>query len=92
MCIVSVNFTSVTAEKRIDSACIIEAGEHPFIQHQSYVFYEKIQIIDHEHVCTCVRTGVYRPAQKVSVELLERIVTGIQASSFTPRKFKKLFK
>ncbi len=92
LCIVSVNFTSVTAEKRIDSACIIEAGEHPFIQHQSYVFYEKIQIIDHEHVCTCVRTGVYRPAQKVSVELLERIVTGIQASSFTPRKFKKLFK
>lgn len=92
LCIVSVNFTSVATEKKIDSACVIEAGEHPFIQHQSYVLYERIQIMDHEHVCLCVNTGVYRPAQKVSVELLNRIVLGIQGSSFTPRKYKKLFK
>lgn len=92
LCIVSVNFTSVTTEKRIDPACIIEAGEHPFIQHQSYVLYERIQIMDHQHVCKCVNTGVYRRADKVSVELLDRIICGIQDSSFTPRKFKKLLK
>lgn len=92
LCIVSVNFTSVTTEKKIDPACIIEAGEHPFIQHQSFVLYERIQIMDHQHVCHCVNTGVYRPATKVSVELLDRIICGIQDSSFTPRKFKKLLK
>ncbi|ENU44678.1 hypothetical protein F985_00551 [Acinetobacter seifertii] len=92
LCIVSVNFTSVTIEKKIDPACIIEAGEHPFIQHQSFVLYERIQIMDHQHVCNCVNTGVYRPATKVSVELLDRIICGIQDSSFTPRKFKKLLK
>ncbi|MDQ9887248.1 MULTISPECIES: hypothetical protein [Acinetobacter] len=92
LCIVSVNFTSVTTEKKIDPACIIEAGEHPFIQHQSFVLYERIQVMDHQHVCHCVNTGVYRPATKVSVELLDRIICGIQDSSFTPRKFKKLLK
>ncbi|MDM1249484.1 hypothetical protein HX005_19195 [Acinetobacter sp. R933-2] len=92
LCIVSVNFTSVTSEKKIDPACIIEVGEHSFIQHQSYVLYERIQIMDHEHVCKCVNTGVYRPAAKVSISLLNRIISGIQESSATPRKYKKLFK
>lgn len=92
LCIVSVNFTSVTNEKKIDDACIIQAGEHSFITHESYVFYEKIQILDHQHVCKCVNDGIYRMAEKFTPVLLNRIVNGIQQSTFTPRKFKKLFK
>ena len=84
------NFTSVNSEKKRDDACIIEAGEHPFITHQSYVVYERIQIMDYVHVCQCVNKGVYRQAEKVSIQLLEKIVSGIQESSFTPRKFKRL--
>lgn len=92
LCIVSVNFTSVTAEKKIDNACIIEQGEHPFIIHESYVFYEKIQIMDFAHVCMCVNQGVYRQAEEFKPLLLNRIIDGIQKSSFTPRKFKILLK
>lgn len=48
--------------------------------------------MDHEHACKCVNTGVYRPAEKVTVELLDRIISGIQCSTFTSRKFKRLLK
>lgn len=48
--------------------------------------------MDHEHLCKCVNIDVYRSAEKVTVELLDRIISGIQCSTFNPRKFKRLFK
>ena len=91
-CIVSVNITSVSQYKAIDEACIIEVGEHEFIKHTSYIYYEKIQFVDYEHVKQCVNSGVYRKATPVSATLLDKIIAGIFTSSFIPRKFKVIFK
>lgn len=91
LCLVSVNFTSIHEGQIFDPACIVEPGDHPFIRHRSYVFYQKIQILDYEHVCRCVNQGIYRAGVTASPELLAKIIAGIQQSSFIPRKFKILF-
>lgn len=91
-CLVSVNFTSVRDGRNIDNACIITAGEHPFIQHDSYVLYEKMEFMDYERTFQAVNDGVYRASTPVSSELLQRIINGIQQSGSVKRKFKILFR
>ncbi|OSI14209.1 hypothetical protein BV914_10740 [Neisseria dumasiana] len=89
LCVVSVNFTSNNGGI-IDDACVVNPGEHPFITHSSYVLYRKIQILDYEHLCNCVNQGVYRAAESVSPELLQKMIYGIKQSKSIPRKFKNL--
>lgn len=92
LCLVSVNFTSIRNGQHIDSACIITEGEHPFIRHDSYVLYERMQFIDYERTCEAVNSGVYRASTPISAELLQRIIDGIQQSGAVKRKFKNLFR
>lgn len=92
LCLVSVNLTSVREGRNIDSACIIRQGEHPFIQHDSYILYEKMEFMDYQRTCEAVNSSVYRASTPVSPELLQRIIEGIQQSNVVKRKFKNLFR
>lgn len=88
ICIVRVNITTLYVDKYYDSACIVKKGEHPFVQHDSYVLYRKLEIEDFEHVIKCVNDGPWRPADPVSAELLLRMQRGVNISGDTPRKYK----
>lgn len=92
LCIATVNLTSVKQEMYFDPACIVEPGEHSFIVQQSYVLYGKLELEDHAHAVNCVNNGTWRVADRVSDDLLNRIRNGIQISTATPRKYKKIFK
>lgn len=92
LCIVRVNFTSIKEGIYYDNACIIHSGDHPFIKHDSYVFYEKMEIEFHSHIVTCVNNGTYRPAEPVTTEVLKKMQDGAKVSDDLPRKFKKIIK
>ncbi|MBV6549942.1 hypothetical protein [Acinetobacter soli] len=89
LCLVRVNITTIHPEAYFDPTCVVKSGEHPFIKHDSYVLYQKMEIDDWQHICNCVNSGTYRAATPVSADLLIRMQNGIANSGDTPRKFKK---
>jgi hypothetical protein len=84
--------SSVKPNRSHDSTCLLEAEEHPFIQHQSYVLYAKAQQLGHAGIVKCVKTGLYVPKEPFGRTLLDRISAGLAASPMTPRWAKEYFR
>lgn len=83
-----VNFSSVKAGRTIDSTCIIEPGEHPFIGHRSFVLYRSAQIQTANRLSTLVDGWLYKPHERATSELTDRILSGFSVSPFTPNFIK----
>lgn len=75
-----------------DSACVLEAGEHPFIQHPSYLAYRYMRLDSSLHVEKMVRDAVWGPHAPCAADLLQRIVAGVCQSRLTPREYKRIFR
>ena len=71
---------------RHDPTCIISAGEHPFIVHDSYVAYRLSVVQSGERLARMVEGWVYKPKEDLSEELCERMLEGVARSDFTPRR------
>lgn len=84
-----VPFCSVDGARYCDEACIVRAGEHPFIKNVSYLSYRDAQLQTSAHLENLVNKGIYRPHDQVTDELLKKIRTGLTVSSRT-KNFIKL--
>lgn len=82
---VLVNFTSVKPRRTIDTTCIVAAGEHPFIEQESYVLYRSAQLQAAQRLGRLVDGWVYRTGAPATVALTDRILAGFAQSPFTPR-------
>lgn len=65
-----------------DPACILEPGDHPFIQHKSYVAYKETVIFYPDQLDRLFSLGMCLPRDPVSPSLLDRI----RANAFRSRK------
>lgn len=74
-----------------DPACVLEAGEHPFVQHRSYVAYRYMRLDTSQHVEKMVSSAVWKTHETCSADLLRRIVAGVCQSRLTPREYKRIF-
>jgi hypothetical protein len=74
----------VTAHKRSERLVVLYKGDHPFIQHESVIAYRFSQIRLVEDIQELLRSGAAKPRDPVSLELLQRIRTGLLDSDFTP--------
>lgn len=90
--VLSVGVSSIPIRANIpyDNACIIKPGEHPFIQHDSYVRYRDARIDTVEHIENRVHEGVFSVKPPCSAELLKRIITGASTSRYASREVKLL--
>lgn len=88
--VVMVSVTSIKQDFPYDPACVIKAGEHPFIAHDSYVYYRDPRIEPLVHVQTMVDSAVWQCKEPCSPELLARIRKGLLESTRVPRHIKKL--
>ncbi len=43
-CVLAVNISTVTTDIPYDISCVLNTGDHPFINRQSYVYYRKADI------------------------------------------------
>jgi hypothetical protein len=68
-----------------DPACVLEAGEHPFIRHRSYIAYRHMRFDALPHI----KQLAWTRHEDCSHELLARIVEGIFQSRLTPRHIKR---
>lgn len=67
-----------------DRSCILTAGEHPFIQHDTAVAYGAVQRWTEERLTELVGEGIAKPRQPVSPAVLERLRVGFFVSARTP--------
>ena len=89
--LVMVSVTSLRHGVPYDSACVLEAGDHSFVQHRSYLAYRYIRLDDSHHVERMVHSGVWKPHDPCPSDLLKRVVAGVCQSRLTPREFKRIF-
>jgi len=57
--VLSVGISSIRTNIPYDNACIIRQGEHPFVQHDSYVRYRDARIDAVEHIENRVHEGIF---------------------------------
>ncbi|MEE9277415.1 MAG: hypothetical protein V3V06_03300 [Dehalococcoidia bacterium] len=79
-----VNLT--TRRERFDNSCVIQSGEHPFIQHDSVVNYRAAELLSIVHLDIASQEGFVELRSPVSPELLLRIQEGAIASIYTSGK------
>lgn len=83
---------STWANDLCDSACILEAGDHPFLLAQSYILYRKCRIEKCETLSKGVESGILIPRQSFGDDVFSRICEGLQKSKQIPWKLKKAFR
>ena len=88
--VIMVSVTSVKPDFPHDDACVIKAGEHPFVMHESYVYYREPRIETVAHVQAMVGKAVWQAKEPCDPELLTRIRTGLKTSTRVPRHIKML--
>lgn len=86
-----VSATSIRDGIPHDTACELYPGEHPFIQHPSYIAYRHLRIDSAAHVEKMISSAMWAPHEPCADVLLQRIVAGVCKSKLTPREFKQLF-
>ena len=83
-----INVTSSTDPP--DNACILRAGEHPFIERETYVYYGKAWVVSLGQLQLardCKRLKIQRP---VSQDVLKRIRQGAIESEYISLKHRQI--
>lgn len=83
---------TIKKERYYDKTCIVKVGDHPFIKHDSYVYYAQIQQRPQAHIIKCVDENSYIEKEDVGDALYAAICAGIEKSSHIPRWAKSQYK
>jgi hypothetical protein len=78
-CVLAVNISSCKFGIKFDDTCILKAGEHPFIKHDSYVVYRHSVIWQAEKIIAKVASGEIVPHKEMETEPFKRVLNGFGA-------------
>lgn len=82
--------TSVKNGLPNDDSCLLAKGDHPFIEHDSFVDYRFTRMEQVDHVKARVDEGVFLEKEPCSPELIKRILQGALKSRRIKRDFKQI--
>ena len=88
-CII-VNLTTLRLNR--DQTVVLQAGDHPFVKHQTAVLYSDARIVDANALEAQVLARTAQLHQPCPVPTLRLIQAGITASPYTPRKVEEFFR
>lgn len=71
-----------------DNTCELDAGDHEFVRHLSFVFYAESKIVVAARIDELVAQNQIIPKPDVSEVVFQRVIRGICLSSDTPPKVK----
>ncbi|HAK35497.1 MAG: hypothetical protein E6Z83_21825 [Pantoea sp.] len=92
-CVLVVNITTVyPAPVHHDPACILRAGEHPFVHHDSYVFYADAIVWKVPNVVSREESGELEKHADMEESVFQRVLSGFESSDFTPNKVLKFYR
>lgn len=81
-----VNVTSIPANPTVffDDTCILNVGDHPFLQHRSYVYYKNARIEATQDVIDKVAAGHCVICEEMNGDVFRQVANGISDSEMTP--------
>ena len=82
--------TSVKNGLPSDDSCLLSQGDHPFIEHDSFVDYRFTRLEKAEDIQKRVKDGLFVEKEPCSAELIKRILQGALKSRRISREYKKL--
>ena len=85
-CVLMVSLSTVRQGVPHDPACILYAGDHAFVKHDSYVVYQKARIEEADKVLRGVKNGQLVPQAPMDGALFARICKGLEESRLTPAR------
>ena len=92
MSILAVNISSVKDGIDYDKTCILHAGEHPYITHDSYVRYKDAVAMRISRILSLIDSGDITVLGNVSEDVFQRVLVGFEKSPQTKTKIKKLLR
>ena len=91
LCIALVSLSSVPGQEiRFDGTCVLRAGCHPSVLHDSYVYYGKARMEQLRDVLKRLEDGFYTPGEPIEPYVLIAVKAGLLKSPFTKREFKQI--
>lgn len=86
----SVNITSIKDGIPYDDSCVLKAGCHPFVKHDSYIAYRHARLDSANNLKKLVDAGKFYPHEPLEKELFDSVLQGLKGSLHTPRYIKLL--
>lgn len=80
---------NVTTKKDRDMSCILKAGDHEFIKHDSVVNYGDAIIPEIDKLIEAINKGLIEPNKPIDDNLLNRILKGALNSNAFPKGYLK---
>ena len=87
-----VNITTLNRELPFDDSCILNVGDHPFIRHESYVYYSKADIFASTSLVSGIQSGELAVHQACPAPTFSRILSGFDVSKRVSGKIKNYYK
>ena len=85
-CVLMVSLSTVRQGVPHDPTCILYAGDHPFVKHDSYVVYQKARLEEADKVLRGVKSGQLVPHDPMDGAVFARVCKGLEESRLTPAK------
>lgn len=74
-----------------DDTCLLDQGDHPFVQKLSYVFYAEAKVCRSRGIQNGIDQGLIEPRPDLVDEIFERVLAGITVSQDTPQHVVRYF-
>jgi hypothetical protein len=86
-----VNFSTPTSHIPYDQTCIVKPAAHPFLKHDSFVYFKMARALFSRDVEANVQSGIWTPnGDDVSAATLQELKDGLAKSPQSPRDLKAL--
>ncbi len=86
-----VSVSSITQKYRYDDSCELNAEDHPWIKHQSFIAYQHCTELNRTRILNEHFHGEIIMKEDITDELLRRIQDGAKKTKFLALKYKKYF-
>lgn len=90
--VLAVNVSSVKEGLPYDNSCVLKAGDHPLIKHESYVYYKEAVVYKVDLLRQRIEEGEVVIQEDVTEKVFERIIDGFRTSEFVNRQTIKALK
>jgi hypothetical protein len=75
-----------------DQTVLLHPGDHPFIRHDSTIFYGDAMIVDARRLATEIQAGLALVKEKCPAATLKLVQDGVGASPFTKPKVLRFYR
>ncbi len=75
---------NMSTDRKIDQSCILQSGDHPFVQHSTCIRYDKARLVADKDLESCLSRGDIRLDDPISSVVLGRIRQGAAVSDYIP--------